>query len=149
VAEVQVLKKQLCDKGVVVTTTNDIITGERSTEDHDNDLQEAGLFVIMGTKTYGKDVAGMLHNKEMQFIVHSERPFFLINMNPESSLKEFEEPSTNLLLSLNTTSWERWEVGTPIKETLGEKLGLVGKLLEKLGEGRRKVTFHGAPRPSE
>jgi hypothetical protein len=81
----------------------------------------------------------MLHNKEMQLIVHSERPFFVINMNPESSLVEFEEPSTNLLLSLNTTAWERWEVGTPMKETLPEKL------LEKLGEGRQKVTFHGAP----
>jgi hypothetical protein len=133
VDEVEVLKKGLCKKGVEVTTTNDIIVSERSTDEHEKELQEAGLFVIMGTKTYGKDVAGMVHNKEMQFIVDSQKPFFLINMNPGTSLMEFEEPSTNLLLSLNTTPWERWEVGTPMNEVLLEKL------LEKLGEGRRKV----------
>jgi myosin heavy subunit len=213
VAEVEVLKKVLCKQGVEVTTTNDIIASGRSTDEHEKELQEAGLFVIMGTKTYGsaattneelrlflvnaglhpkpegledslldegaetanclllfddeeldaieieapskprkklgmihrkklkraidelrkkvEGAAGMLHNKEMQFIVHSQKPFFLINMNPGNFL-EFEEPQveeyTNVLLSLNTTSWERWEVGTPMNELL------LGKLLEKLHE---------------
>jgi hypothetical protein len=143
VTEVEVLKKVLCKKGVVVTTTDDIIVRERSTDEHEKELEEAGLFVIMGTKRYGKDVAGMLHNKEIKLIVHSQKPFFLINMNPRKSLMEFEEPSTNLLFSLNTTSWERWELGTPMNEALP------GKLLEKLGEGRRKVTCHGVARPSK
>jgi hypothetical protein len=50
----------------------------------------------------------------MQLILSSGKPFFLINMNSQSSLMTFAEPTTNLALNLNTAAWYRWELGEPM-----------------------------------
>jgi hypothetical protein len=62
----------------------------------------------------------------MQFIQSSGKPYFLINMNPESSLKKFKEASANLIFNLDNVVWKRWEVGKPLEEKL------VAKIYEKL-----------------
>jgi hypothetical protein len=56
----------------------------------------------------------------MVYIKSSKKPYFLINMNPESSLVHFKEAATNLVFNLNTVSWERWKVGKPMPPKLVE-----------------------------
>ena len=64
-------------------------------------INEADLFVIMGTKSYGKKTSGVIDTyQEMTEIKSSGKPFFLINMLPEESLMRFDEAATNLLLEL-------------------------------------------------
>jgi hypothetical protein len=72
-------------------------------------MDEAALFVVMGTETYGKQTySGSIDTyNEMQFIQSSGKPFFLINMNPNDSSgnpgKKFKEASANLILSSTST----------------------------------------------
>jgi hypothetical protein len=76
-------------------------------------MTKADMFVIMGTHTYGTTTSGLIDtNKEMQHIVTSKKPYLLLNMNPESSLLEFKESDTNLVLNLKQEprTWERWEM---------------------------------------
>ena len=100
-----------------------------------NGMERADLFVIMGTKTYGKKTSDLIDTfREMQRIKSSGKPFFLINMNPEESLMRFEQEAANLLLNLDTTAWERWEVGAKLPNKL------VQNILAKLAEAVGKTT---------
>jgi outer membrane protein assembly factor BamD (BamD/ComL family) len=92
-------------------------------------MEAADLFIVMGTETYGKKTSGIIDTyQEMMYIKSSKKPYFLINMNPDSSVMEFKESATNLVFNLNTVSWERWEVGTPMSTKL------VGLIKSKLGQ---------------
>ena len=93
-------------------------------------MAEAHLFVIMGTETYGKKTSGKIDTwMEMQEIKQSGKPFFLINMNPDSSMMRFKEDLTNQLFDLDTVAWHRWAVGKPMSPKLP------GSIMEKLAEG--------------
>jgi hypothetical protein len=84
-------------------------------------MDAADLFIVMGTETYGKETSGVIDTyQEMVYIKSSKKPYFLINMNPGSSLVRFKESATNLVFNLNTVSWERWKVGTQMPPKLVE-----------------------------
>ena len=92
-------------------------------------MAEAHLFIIMGTETYGKKTSGKIDTwAEMQAIRNSGKPFFLINLNPDSSTMRFKEKLTNKLFDLDTVAWHRWEVGKPMDPKLP------GLILEKLAQ---------------
>ena len=104
-------------------------------------MEAADLFIVMGTETYGKETSGVIDTyQEMVYIKSSKKPYFLINMNPDSSLVRFKESATNLVFNLNTVSWERWKVGKPMP------LKLVEHVMAKLantaggvdGDGKRQ-----------
>ena len=97
-------------------------------------MAEAHLFVIMGTETYGKKTSGKIDTwKEMQDIKESSKPFFLINMNPDSSEMRFKEPKTNELFDLDTVAWHRWKVGNKMDPTLPKQIKA------KLDQAREEV----------
>ena len=75
-------------------------------------MAEAHLFIIMGTETYGKKTSGQIDTwAEMQEIRRSGKPFFLINLNPDSSMMRFKEDLTNQLFDLDTVAWHRCGCG--------------------------------------
>ena len=124
--EVKALRAALEHEGL-----NTIVIGELAGGDLLKAVTEgmdaADLFIIMGTETYGRETSGVICTyQEMMYIKSSKKPFFLINMNPKSSLMKFKEPATNVVFNLNTVAWERWEVGTPISAKL------VGNITSKL-----------------
>ena len=95
-------------------------------------MAEAHLFVIMGTETYGKKTSGKIDTwAEMQEIKRSSKPFFLINLNPDASLKRFNEDLTNQLFDLDTVAWHRWAVGKPMNSKLP------GQIMAKLAARAR------------
>jgi hypothetical protein len=97
-------------------------------------MDEAALFVVMGTETYGKQTSGSTDTyKEMQFIASSGKPYFLINMNPESSLMKFKEATTNVIFNLNSELWARWELGTPMAA------GLPAEIVERLHNPKARI----------
>jgi hypothetical protein len=128
--EVTALVAALEDCGVTVIVIKEAPGGDLL-QAVSNGMDQADLFVIMGTRTYGRVTSGVIDTyKEMQLIQSSKKPYFLINMNPEDSLMEFEEPATNLVFNLTTVAWERWEVSRPDMKPLDPKTTkrIVGKL---------------------
>ena len=100
-------------------------------------MAEAHLFIIMGTETYGKKTSGKIDTwAEMQEIKRSGKPFFLINMNPDSSLMRFQEAKANELFDLDTVAWHRWAVGTEMDPKLP---GLVVQKLEEIRQGQGRA----------
>jgi hypothetical protein len=104
-------------------------------------MYEADLFVIMGTETYGKGTSGLIDTKkemEMEHIISSKKPYFLFNnMNPEESLMRFKENITNMVMNLDTISWERWAVSSPMPTNkilhTTERRSAVHTALDQLG----------------
>jgi hypothetical protein len=124
--EVKLLEAALRDAGVNVIVVGELPGGDLL-KAVTKGMEAADLFIIMGTETYGIETSGMIDTyKEMQSIKSSKKPYFLFNMNPESSLMRFQEGAANVIFNLDTISWERWEVGAPIPAKAVEKL------LEKL-----------------
>jgi hypothetical protein len=106
-------------------------------------MKEAELFVVMGTKTYGKKTGGVIDtSSEMRRIKSSNKPFFLFNMNPQESLMNFEEDRTNMVFDLNTIAWERWEVGKPMPSDAP------AKILEKLAARGKHMPLSLEPKGS-
>jgi serine/threonine protein kinase len=121
-AEVKVLQAALEGLGVEVIVISEL-AGADLLKAVSAGMDVADIFIIMGTETYGKETSGSIDTyKEMQQIVSSNKPYFLINMNPETSLMRFQESSTNLLFPLANMSWERWEVGAPMPLNLPQKV---------------------------
>jgi hypothetical protein len=96
-------------------------------------MDSADLCVIMGTETYGKPTSGLIDTYQEMLRIKKEKPFFLINMNPPSSLFTFKESATNTVLNLNVIAWERWEIGTPIPNRLAANI--MKKLIEVCSNG--------------
>jgi hypothetical protein len=120
--EVKSLVAALEDCGVQVIVIKEAPGGDLL-QAVSNGMDQADLYVIMGTKTYGRVTSGVIDTyKEMQLIQSSKKPYFLINMNPEDSLMKFEEPATNLVFNLTTVAWERWEVSRPRMKPLDPKI---------------------------
>jgi hypothetical protein len=125
-AEVKELQKFLKAHGLEVIVVGELPGGDLLKAVTEG-MTKANLFIIMGTATYGKQTSGMIDTcQEMQHIKSSRKSFFLINMNPEESLMEFQEAATNLIFNLYTTAWVRWKVGDPMPPTL------LPKIIEKL-----------------
>jgi hypothetical protein len=123
--EVKLLGAALRDAGVKVIVIGELPGGDLL-EAVTKGMDAADLFIIMGTETYGMKTSGIIDTyQEMQYIVSSNKPYFLFNMNPELSRMRFQEGAANMIFNLNTVSWERWEVGAPIPEKA------VKKILEK------------------
>jgi hypothetical protein len=123
-AEVNILKKALEARGVEVILLQ-MLAGGDLLRAVSQGMADADMFVIMGTKTYGKRTAGLIGtNNEMQHIITSKKPYLLLNMNPESSCLEFEVLDTNHVLNLKKEprTWERWEVGQPMDDALPDKV---------------------------
>jgi serine/threonine protein kinase len=92
-------------------------------------MHDAQMFIIMGTSGYGTKTSGKVDTwKEMQDIKNSEKPFFLINMNPMRSLKRFKMELTNELFDLDTVAWHHWAVGGQMDS------GLPSKISDTLGK---------------
>jgi hypothetical protein len=129
--EVKALQAALKQEGV-----NTIVIGELPGGDLlravSEGMEAADLFIVMGTETYGKETSGVIDTyQEMVYIKSSRKPYFLINMNPESSLMRFKESATNLVFNLNMVSWERWKVGKPMPPKLVEHV--MAKLADTAG----------------
>ena len=106
-AEVKALKAALEKAGVRVIVVGEL-PGEDLLEAVVQGMDEADLFIIMGTETYGRRTKDLFDTrKEMQIIISSRKPYFVFNMNPQHSLMRFKEGATNLVLNLNAVSWER------------------------------------------
>ena len=131
--EVKQLQPALEAHGVKVIVVGELPSGDlkRAVE---AGMAEAHLFIIMGTATYGKKTSGKIDTwAEMQEIKRSGKPFFLINLNPESSLMRFQEAKANELFDLDTVAWHRWAVGTEMDPKLP---GLVMQKLEEIRQGQ-------------
>jgi hypothetical protein len=88
-------------------------------------MHDAHMFIIMGTKGYGTKTSGKIDTwVEMHDIdiKESGKPSFLINMNPEKSLKRFKVGKTNELFSLDTVAWHRWVVGKAMNGKLPQQI---------------------------
>jgi hypothetical protein len=121
-AEVKALQTALEAKDVKVIVIGELPGGDLL-QAVTQGMEEADQFIIMGTETYGRQTSGMIDTyKEMQYIVSSKKPFFLFNMNPESSLMRFQEGAANVVFNLNTVAWERWAVGAPMPPKVTEKI---------------------------
>jgi hypothetical protein len=128
-AEVKVLRTALEAKGVKVIVIGELPGGDLL-QAVTQGMEAADLFIVMGTETYGRQTSGIIDTyKEMQYIISSKKPFFLVNMNPEPSLMRFQEGAANLVFNLNTVSWKRWAVGAPMSPKVVEEI------LQKLLEG--------------
>jgi serine/threonine protein kinase len=124
--EVRALQPALEELGIKVTVIGELPGGDLK-KAIVTGMQEASLFIIMGTETYGKKTSGKIDTwKEMKDIKESGKPYFLINMNPESSLMRFKVKKTNKLFDLDTIAWHRWAMGAPMDPSLPRKV------LEKL-----------------
>ena len=120
--EVTRLGAALRDAGVEVIVIGELPGGDLLKAVTEG-MEAADLFIIMGTKTFGKQTSGVIDTyQEMQYIKSSKKPFFLFNMNPEPSLMRFQEGAVNVVFNLNTISWERWEVGAPMPAKAVEKV---------------------------
>jgi hypothetical protein len=124
--EVKALQAALEEYGFKIIVIGEL-PGSDLLEAVSKGMDEAALFVVMGTETYGIKTSGSIDTyKEMQFIQSSGKPCFLINMNPEESLMKFKEASTNVIFNLNSELWARWELGTPMAA------GLPAEIVERL-----------------
>jgi serine/threonine-protein kinase len=86
-------------------------------------MHDAQMFIIMGTKGYGTKTSGKIDTwVEMHDIKESGKPCFLINMNPEKSLKRFKVGKTNELFDLDTVSWHRWAVSEAMDGKLPQQI---------------------------
>jgi tetratricopeptide (TPR) repeat protein len=153
-AEVKRLETALRDAGVKVIVIGELPGGDLLKAVTEG-MEEADLFIIMGTETYGKGTSGIIDTyQEMQYIKSSKKPFFLFNMNPELSLMRFQEGAANVVFNLNTISWERWEVGAPMPAKAVEKIlqkfaeagageGACGKEYSGSAKIPPKVVAHG------
>jgi hypothetical protein len=98
-AEVTALESALEVQGV-----NTIVIRESAGGDllkavtHSMDI--ADLCVIMGTETYGKPTSGLIDTYQEMLRIKKDKLFFLINMNPASSLFKFKESAINTVLNL-------------------------------------------------
>jgi serine/threonine protein kinase len=129
-AEVKVLRTALEAKGVKVIVIGELPGGDLL-QAVTQGMAAADLFIVMGTETYGRQTSGIIDTyKEMQYIVSSKKPYFLVNMNPDASLMHFQEGAANLIFNLSTVSWERWEVGSPMSPKV------IDKIMQKLEEDR-------------
>jgi hypothetical protein len=138
-AQVRVLQPALEALGINVIVVSELPRGDLL-QAVKSGMNEADLFIIMGTKTYGQKTSGKIDTwVEMHDIKESGKPSFLINMNPAKSIKRFEVEKTNELFDLDTVQllrWHRWEVG----EDMDEKLPLqILQKLEELKRGQRSV----------
>ena len=96
-AEVKALKAALEKAGVRVIVVGEL-PGEDLLEAVVQGMDEADLFIIMGTETYGRRTNDLFDTrKEMQQIISSKKPYFVFNMNPQHSLMSFKEGATNLV----------------------------------------------------
>jgi hypothetical protein len=126
--EVKALQTALEAKGVGVIVVGELPGGDLL-QAVTKGMDEADLFIIMGTETYGRQTSGIIDTyAEMQKIKISGKPFFLFNMNPEKSLLQFKEATTNMVFPLATISWERWDVGALMP------VNCIDKVLQKLAE---------------
>jgi serine/threonine protein kinase len=140
--EVRALQPALEELGIKVTVIGELPGGDLK-KAIVTGMQEASLFIIMGTETYGKKTSGKIDTwKEMQDIKESGKPYFLVNMNPESSLMRFKEKLANEIFDLDTVAWHRWATGTPMDPDLPRKV------LEKL-EGIDPRTSEDRKLPTE
>jgi NAD-dependent SIR2 family protein deacetylase len=108
-AEVMALKAVLESVGVKVVVIGEL-PGEDLLQAVTQGMQEADLFIIMGTGTYGQHTNGLFDTyNEMQRIKTSGKPYFLFNMNPEESLMDFKVETTNMVINPKVVciAWER------------------------------------------
>jgi hypothetical protein len=133
--EVKVLQPALEALGIKVIVVSELPGGDllRAVKEG---MAEADLFIIMGTETYGTRTSGKIDTwVEMHDIKESGKPSFLINMNPEKSLKRFEVKKTNELFDLDTVAWHRWVVGDSMDGKLPQQI--LRKLVELGQQGQR------------
>jgi hypothetical protein len=135
--EVKVLQPALEALGIKVIVMSELPGGDllRAVK---GGMEEADLFIIMGTQTYGKKTSGKIDTwVEMHDIKESGKPSFLINMNPEKSLKRFEVEQTNEIFDLDTVAWHRWAVGDGMDGELPQQILRKLEELGQKGQGQR------------